>query len=231
MLFRIISALIALSLFSCAGATSKEKEAIMHFKLGNSYLESNQLQAAFIEYQKGLQYDKGDKQIYNALGYIYLKFDDLDKAEASFLKAVSLDREYSDSYNNLCKVYYDKKDYEKAITNCDKALQNPLYVTPQRAFYNLGNIFYRLKRYPESIKAYKDALKREEGFYPAYYGLALAHNALNEYGPASAALENAIRLDPQFGGDMERAEEKIKKRAASPVPEEDMDSLIEVFRY
>jgi len=230
MLVRTVPLAIVLLLLSCAGG-GDQKKSIMHYKLGASHLESGQLQAAYLEFQKALEYDRGEKQIYNAIGYIHLKFEEPEKAESYFLKAVSLDRDYSDAYNNLCRVYYDKKDYERAVQTCKKALENPLYITPQRAFYNLGNTYCRTRRYPEAIRAYKDALKRDTGFYPAYYGLALAHNALGEYGPASAALEKAIKGDPQFAGEAEKAEEKIKKRVAAPVEEDDMDSLIEIFRY
>jgi len=230
MLARFVPLAVGLFLISCAG-TDNYKQASMHYKLGVSYLESNQLQAAFIEFQRALEYDKGQKDTYNALGYVYLKFEELEKAEASFLKAVSIDKDYSDAYNNLCKVYYDKKHYEKAVESCKKALENPLYITPHLAFYNLANSYYRQGKFPEAVKAYKDSLKRDGGFYPSYYGLALAHNALSEYGPASAALEKAIKGDPQFAGQMDKAEEKIKKRAAVPVEEEDMDSLVEIFRY
>lgn len=230
MLKKGLLAILILTLLG-ACASQDQKQAVMHYKLGLSHLENQKLQAAFIEFNKALEYDKGNKDIYSALGYIYFKFDELEKAEEMFWKAISIDSEYSDAYNNICNINYKRREFQKALLNCGKALQNPLYETPQKAYYNLGNTLYRLKRYPEAIKSYKDAIKRDGGFFPAYYGLALASNANGEYGPASDALEKAVKLDPQFGGDMRKAEEKIKKRAASPVDEEDMLSLLDIFRY
>lgn len=231
-------ALLALTLAAAACMVplvekDSHKESLMHYKLGLSYLEENKYQGAFLEFQKALEANPNNKDIHNALGFVYMKFEDMAKAKASFERAVSLDPSFSDSYNNLCIVHYKMKQYKEAASYCKKALDNLLYTTPEKAFYNLGLIHYRQKNYEESVKAYKQAVIRQDGFYPAHYGLALAYNALSQYGAASAALEKAIKLDPSFKGSADKAEREFMD-PANPNPRvesEDVNDILEILRY
>lgn len=225
--------LIPLALvLSCASA-EKQKESAVHYDLALSYMKDNQLQASYVEFQKALEYDKKNKNIYSGLGVIYLKFENFDKARENFEKAVSLDRDFSDAYNNLCYVDYLQKKYDSALKDCPLALANPLYQTPQKAFYNLGRVYYRLKKYPEALENYREALQRDPAFLPAVYGEALAYNAMSEYGAASEALDKAIKMDPAFSGDHAAAESAFRTRSIIPpdVEEEDMKDLCEIFKY
>ncbi len=214
-----------------AGCAGPSKQAVMHYDMGLSYIKDNQFQPAYIEFQKALEYDKSNKDIYNALGFVYLKFDDLQNAKNSFQKAVSLDKNYSDAYNNLCTVEIKMKLYDQGIADCKKALLNPLYETPQKAFYNIALANYREQKYDDAVNEFKSALLRAPDFYPAYYGLALAYKESGDYGSASDALGKAVKLDPAFKGDMKKAEDEIGRKASVPVEEDQTRNLLEIFRY
>jgi type IV pilus assembly protein PilF len=222
--------LIAALLLGCAGLNA-QKQATVHYKLGVSRMQARQYQAAFLEFQKALRYDPRNKEVHNALGVVYLQFDDLGKARASFQKAVEIDGNYSEALNNLCYVHYRLGQYEQAIGHCKRALGNPLYPTPEKAFYNLARAYYRLGRYDEALKAYREALRRMPGMFQALYGLALTYNAKGLYGAAAQALKEAVELDPRYRGDMAAAEEDFSLRRNLPVEEQDMEALLEVFRY
>lgn len=222
---------LALFLVSCASGQSR-KQAELHYKLGLSHIESEKYQPAFIEFHKALEYDPEDKLVHNGLGFVYLKFEDLQNAKKHFQKAASIDRNFSDAYNNLCLVNLRLKEYGQAAANCGKALENPLYETPEKAFYNLGMAWLKQGKTDQAIAAFRDALRRIGNFYPAYYGLALAYKAAGDYGAAGAALEKAVGLDPAFKGDMEKAEREFARRSAlSSSGEEETESLLEIFRY
>jgi type IV pilus assembly protein PilF len=214
-------------------SVESQKESTVHYKLALSYLRDNQLQASYVEFQKALEYDKKNKNIYNGLGIIYLKFDNPNKARENFDKAVKLDRDFSDAFNNLCYVDYLQKKYDIALKNCRHALENPLYETPQKAYYNMGRTDYRLAHYADAVSAYREALKRDDSFLPAYYGLALAYNAMGEYGAASEALDKAVKLDPAFSGNLAAAEKAFRTRSVIPpdIEEQDMKDLSEIFKY
>lgn len=229
---RALVVVLTVVLMSCATISEENKQkAQAHFKIGVSHLDSGNIQPAYVEFQTALSLDPNNKEIHNALGAVYLRLSDLRAAEEEFQNAVRIDPSYSDAHNNLCYVYYQLRQWDKAIESCKVALENPLYVTPEKAFYNLARAYYRRGNYDGAIKAYDDALKRFPGLYLAYYGLALCYNAKEQYGMAAEALDEGIRLDPVLKGDRERAEEVFQKRKGRGEEPQDIRDLIEILKY
>ncbi|MDA8174452.1 MAG: tetratricopeptide repeat protein [Nitrospiraceae bacterium] len=226
----LLPVLLTLALAGCA-TVQDYREGQLHYKLGLSALNDGRYQAAFVEFQKALKYDNSNEKVYNALGYTYIQFQELDKAKMSFQKAVSLDHKYSEAYNNLCLVDYGLHQYDGAIAACKKALANKLYETPDKAYYNLGKAYYRKKDYPAAVTAFKESVVRVADNYPAYYMMALALNAEGQYGPAAEALSNAVKLDPAYHGNMDKAEHDFHNGTNLPVDRADTDQLLEIFKY
>lgn len=223
---------ILLTFASCATLSKSEKEATAHYRLGLSQLNSNNIQAAYVEFQKALKLNDSDKEIHNAIGIVYMKLDDFGSAERSFKRAVSIDWDYSEAYNNLCFLYVEKREFEKSIEYCDKALKNQLYPTPEKALYNLGRAHYRLGNYNEAIKNFSQATKRAPMMFQSFYGLALAYNAIGNYGKASEAINKAIAVDSRFRGDTALAESEFRKQSMLGGQEaKDIIDMIEILKY
>lgn len=220
---------------SCATTNVQDvQKASAHYKLGVSYLSENNIQSAFIEFQKAYELDPKNKEVLNAIGTIYLlNFEDFPKAIEFFQKAVKVDPGFSEGHNNLGYAYEKIKQYNEAINSYKKALSNLLYRTPEKAYFNLGRAYYRTGRYDEAIDAYKAAAKRMADFYPAYYGLALCYNAKGRYGEASTAITKAIELDPLYKGDREKAiaDLKEKKFKARGDEEKDFADYLDILKY
>jgi len=220
---------------SCA-TTSVEniQKATAHYKLGVSYLNENNIQPAFIEFQKAYELNPEDKEVLNAIGIIYLlKFEDFPKAVDFFQKAVSVDPNFSEAHNNLGFAYEKSKKYNEAIASYNKALSNLLYRTPEIAYYNLGRSYYRLGKYDEAINAYKESLKRMTDFHPSYYWLALCYNAKGRYGEAALAITKAIELDPLYKGSKNKAMSGLSQRKlnARGEDEKDIADWLEILKY
>ena len=113
------------------------------------------------------------------------------------------------------------------------ALSNTLYKNPEKAFNNLGRVYYRIKKYDDAIDAYKEALRRYSDFHLPYYGLALCYNAKGQYGDAATAITRAIDFDPLYKGDKDKAKEDFenKKLIAKGEEEKDIADFIEILRY
>ncbi len=226
-------AVSVLFVLSCATTTRQEdiNSARAHYKLGVSHLQRDRLQAAFVEFQTALRYDPDNKEIHNALGTVYLKLQDLGMAVESYGNAISLDPDYSEAHNNLCYAYYRLKKWSRAVESCRDALRNPLYLTAEKAYYNLGRAQYRLGNYDEAIDAYDNALKRMPGLYIAYYGLALSYNARKDYGRAASAIARGVQQDPAFRGDIEKAAREFSRRTGEPEDMKDFRDLVEILNY
>jgi len=232
---KILWLLLILTVSCATGANNEErKTADVHYQLGLSYMKEAKYQEAFVEFQKSIDIYPEDKHTLNALGLIYMRFEDLAKSEESFKEALDIDPEFSEAANNLGVVYSRKKDWKSAIKYFEMALRNPLYPSPERAFYNLGTAHYRTNEYTLALKNYKDALRRAPKFYPAYYGLSLAFNALEDYGEASTAITMGIEIDPEIEGSKQKAVKVFNSRMVLAVDEQernDYRTLIEVLHY
>ncbi|RMF99692.1 MAG: tetratricopeptide repeat protein [Nitrospirae bacterium] len=229
----ILTVLVLLS--NCASLeTERQKEAESHYKMAISHLNEGEYQPAYVELEKAIRLNPEEKRAYYALGIVYHYFEEYSKAEDSLKKAISLDPTYSEAYNLLGLVLIKLKRMDEAIEAFKKALDNPLYQHPEKAFTNLGNLYYRKGDFKVALEYYKKALKRAPRYPVAYYGIALSYNALERFGDASEALREAIKLDPEIGGDVGRAEEVFtRKKLSSTSREEEQDyiDLLDILHY
>ena len=219
---------------ACATLTTGEdqQKAEAHYKIGVAHLNENKIQQAFVEFQKALEIDPGDKKILNAIGYIYLMyFDETGKAIDSFEKAIKVDPSYSDAYNNLGYAYEKLGRFDMAISFYRKAVSNLMYATPEKSYISMGNSYYRLGKYEDALQSYKEAVKRAPNLDLPYMRMALCYNAMGRYGDAATAMTHAITLG--YNGDREKALEafSIMKLKASGNEEKDIQDYIEIMKY
>lgn len=225
-----------LTLTSCNAATVQRdsREADAHYKLALSRMEEGSLQPAFVELQKTIRLNPGEKRAYYALGYIYSQFGDYKMAEESLMKATRIDPEYPEAYNSLGVLYTRTNQWGKAIKAFKRALKIPLYISPDTAYYNLGIAYYRTGDLDNAMKAFKGSVSRAPDLHLPYYWLALCYNLKERYGNASEALHNAIRLDPSLEGDLEKARARFtafaNKRLKNKV-ELDYGTLLKILHY
>jgi tetratricopeptide (TPR) repeat protein len=232
----LVLCLMTSFLAACAGLSGEQKSerSTAHYELGVSYLNENNIQPAFVEFQKSLEFDPHNKQALNAVGIIYLlKLEDYPKAVEYFRKAIKEDENYSEAWNNLGSAYEKSGKLTDAVEAYKTALKNPFYKSAEKAFYNLGRAYYRIGKFSDAVDAYTEAIRRFSDFYPPYYGLALCYNALRRYGDAAMALNKAIQLDPSYKGDREKAKKDMNERRLLVRGDEmrDLDDLIEIMNY
>jgi type IV pilus assembly protein PilF len=221
---------------SCATTPGQDQfqQAGAHYKVGVAYLNEAKVQQAFVEFQKAYELNPRDREVLYAIGIIYLLyFDETTKAIDFFEKATRVDPNYSDAYNNLGFAHEKLGRFDTAISYYKKAVSNLTYPTPEKSYISMGNSYYRLGRYEEAVISFKEATKRAPDLNLPYMRMALAYNALGRYGEASTALGYAIKLDPVYKGDIEKALEdfSIRKLRATGYEEKDIQDYIEILRY
>lgn len=221
---------------ACATVDNVEniQKAGAYYKIGVAYLNENKIQQAFVEFQKAYELYPQNKEVLNAIGIIYLlHFDEHQKSIEYFEKAVRVDPSYSEAYNNLGVAHEKLGRYEAAISFYKKAVANLLYATPEKAYVNMGNSYYRMRDFDSAAYSYKEALKRAPALSLAYMRLSLCFNAMNRYGDAASAMTEAIRLDPFYMGDREKAFEdfRLRRLKASGAEEQDLTDYLEILKY
>ncbi len=94
----IFSFLMVFLTVSCASTPKEDKlqKARAHYQLGVSYLNDNNIQPAFVEFQKALELSPDDKETLNAIGVVsLLKLEDYAKAVEFLQRALRVDKNYS----------------------------------------------------------------------------------------------------------------------------------------
>ncbi len=224
------------SVISCAftGTKISVEDATAHYKLGVAFLDTNKIQRAFVEFQKAYEFNPNDQRVLNAIGIIYLlHFNETEESIKHFKKALKIDPDYSDANNNLGYAYEKSGRYETAISYYQKAVSNLTYPTPEKAYISMGNSYYRLGKFASAVKSYSEAIKRAPDLSTPYLGLALCFNALGRYGDASSAMTKAIKLDPGYQDDTERAREdlELKKHKSTGADARDIRDYLEILNY
>jgi tetratricopeptide (TPR) repeat protein len=150
---------LALALAALAGCgTSKEavQKADGHFREGIVHLTGNP-QQAFVSLQKAVQLNPEHRDAHYYLGHLYAQQGKLPQAEAEFRAALAVDPTYSEAYTYLGQVLMYQNRWSEAIEAYRQALANPLYVTPDLAWFHLGVALAHEGDFEGAMRAFEDA--------------------------------------------------------------------------
>ena len=139
-----------------------------------------------------------DKRLYFLSGILAWEAENYEQAKTAFQQAIDLDPEYSDAYNNLGILYMRDKEYAKAESAFQKALQNPLYLTPEKALVNLGKLMEAQKNDAAAEQYYRRAIKLKPAFFQAYYNLGMLFYRLDDFKLAATVFDQAVKLAPRW---------------------------------
>ncbi len=114
-----------------------------------------------------------------------------------------------EAYKMISKITEDERDYElwyllgnlaqdfNNDANASFYLQKSILLKPDfdKAHYNLGNIYFKEKKYHSAVYEYKLAIKYKKDFAYYYYNLGCAYLELQNYRDAKNSFEKAVRLN------------------------------------
>ena len=190
--------ILLLSAGSCGTAAKVKRERMgeAHFKLGMALLNNNQLQKAFVEFQKSVESDPKNRDAHYALGHVYFVRGQFIKAEKEFLATQKIDPEYPESHNYLGKVYEGMQKWELAISEYQKALASLKYETPEKAHYNLGIALLNTDDHEGALEEFDKAIRFNSSFAVAYLGKGQVYSRMNRNSKAIEAFQLALNLFP-----------------------------------
>lgn len=177
----------------CASRSSQNKEkAELHLRLANAQMEAGAYPAALRELQKAEQLDPNNAVVQNNLGLVYFFRERYQDSENYLRKALRLNPEFSEARNNLARVLIENKKYDLAESEVKKVINDLTYPAPEKAYGNLGLIYFNQKKFSDARAAYSKVLGQiqDDCVAATYYGRTFFEEG--DYKSASEYLDRAI---------------------------------------
>jgi tetratricopeptide (TPR) repeat protein len=160
--------------------------------IGDVHLREERYRLALQQYQEADAIDPRNPEIKFRIGLIYGDFlKRVEEAIQYYTEAIRLKPDYSDAYNNLGVLYARQERWDEAIAMFHKALENLYYTTPERAYYNLGEVHEAKGDPTRAIEYYQTSIELKRQYVEPYVRIGLIHAAAGQHGPALQAFQQA----------------------------------------
>jgi type IV pilus assembly protein PilF len=154
------------------GQTQDERASAVNVQLGIGYLQQNKLELASEKLTKALNQDPESATANNAYAILQERLKQYDLAEYHYEKTTNLDKKNAQAANNygtfLCR-HGRELESEKYFL---RALDNPLYSTPEFAYTNAAVCLMKVKQYKPAREYLDKALTERSNFGPALITMA-----------------------------------------------------------
>lgn len=191
-------AVLVVGVAACGGPEAelaRKETAQTRYDIGLGALTEGNTDKAIVEFREAVKRDPENARFHHALGNVYLRRQQTEAAVAAFRRAVEINPRYSDALNDLGAAYMAQQNWAPAIDAFQRALANPRYLNPERAYLNLGNIYYLQGQYARAGEEYRKLIdilpQSPDGYF--FSGRSL----LAEGKPAEAfdLLQQAVKID------------------------------------
>jgi Tfp pilus assembly protein PilF len=183
----------------CATSDENVRKSKGYYQEGLARLGTDQ-QQAYVSFQKALKLNPQNKDAHYGLGHIYATQGKFKQAEEEFRDAIQIDADYSEAHAYLGQVLANQGDWKEAIASFRRALNNPLYATPDLARFHLGRALLHEGDAQGAVEVLEDALTvTPPNIPPARLNLELgrAYHQLGLEARAREALTKATTLDKE----------------------------------
>src|SRR3990172_11475211 len=170
------------------------EESIQIFNRGKLLHQERQYREAIKEYQASLKLDDQNPFVFNSLGLAFAALRDFASALKAFNQALQLNPDLTDVYNNMGMVYAEQGAKEKAFEAFSRAVRNPNYTTPEKALYNIGNLYLEDGNLELAEMHFKRAVEKQPKFALGFRGLAKVYLRMNMVDLAVAQFQKAVEI-------------------------------------
>jgi type IV pilus assembly protein PilF len=155
-----------------AGASEPAYRAKLHTERAAEYFKVGNYGTAIDAAKEALKHMPGYAPAYNMLGIIHMQLSQDDKAQQAFDQAIRLAPGDSEVLNNVGWFICERKNARDAIPYFERALRNPLYVSPERALHNLGHCLRKTGNLAQAEAQFRAALGRSPLYAPTLLELS-----------------------------------------------------------
>jgi len=171
--------------------------AKLHTELGSMYFQNGNLIVALEELTIAISINPNYAQAYSTRGLVLYYIKELTSAEKDFQRALNLDDRDPEINNNygwfLCQTGKEKE----SIAYFQRAINNPLYQTPETAYLNVGACYIKLGDLVLAEEYVRKNLRFSRDNPQALFQLARISYLRGNYDAAREHLKNMVRqTDP-----------------------------------
>ena len=188
---------LALLLAGCATTAQDRRKSKNARDLGERFLRAEDTTRALQQFLKALELNRDDPHLHYDLAYTYDVKGVQDKAEYHLKEAIRLKPDYSMAHNYLGVIYFRTGRTDMAIESYKKALENVLYLSPQKARFNLGAAYLSLKLYDRAVEQLEEVTRLVPDYAAAYIYLGRAYEGLNMDRKAKRSFQKAVEFAPE----------------------------------
>lgn len=183
---------------AAGGQADKQlEEALSMFNRAKYLHQEKRYDEAIAEYRRSIKLNDQDPFVYNYLGLALTAKRDLKEALKAFEKALGINPELTDVYNNMGVAFDLMGRREKAFEAFTRVIRDPSYPTPEKAYYNLGDLYLRDKNYDLAIMHFQKAVEKKPRFAMGYRGMGYAYAEMGKQDLALEHFKKAIENDPR----------------------------------
>jgi tetratricopeptide (TPR) repeat protein len=149
-------------------------------------------------YQRYLESDPQDADIYFQMGLVYQKRGNIQKARALYQESLELDPSQLASHLAMADLYEEQKSTAAAIAEYEHSAQ--IQDSNPTILLRLGNLYYRDQKWDEAEKTFRQITTLAPQDPTAHYWLARIAEEKKNWKDAAAEATQAYSLsrDPQF---------------------------------
>ncbi len=166
-----------------------------YFKdLGNIYFDCNKLDESIICYEKFINLNRDDAEVYLNLGKAFSLKNRIDEAIHCYKKVLELEPSFTGIYFDLGLAYQNKREFNEAIRCYQLSLnyeRNSI-----AAHYNLGLSYYELHKLDDAVSYFKKTLELTPNYIDVYYSLGHTYYCIGDLNNTINSYKMAIKLDP-----------------------------------
>ena len=187
------------------GAVAEYREALRlkpdyvdaHRNLGDLLFSKGDDAGAIPEYREVSRLTPNDPGAHDSLGEVLIYKQDLDGATAEYQAALRLKADDARAHTGLGEISLRRGHAEQAIEELQKATAAKGEV-PAHAYELLGGAYAFLRRYDESVEAWKQAKKLLPSDPEQPIAIASVFVQQKRYGDAVTELQSAVKDNPKF---------------------------------
>lgn len=176
---------------------SSESPSMIHTKLGIEYMRLGQHEVALQKLQKALELDSRNVEANTGLALLYERLNQNESVGKYYEAALAIEPNNSSTHNNYGSFLCRFNRAEEAQQHFKKALENPLYKTPELAYSNAGLCALKNQDRTKAMEFFRKALETKSDFPVALFHLADLSEQRDDITEAQAYYKRFVAVSMQ----------------------------------